>query len=379
MPPGPDHRHWMRLLLSSAVGRLNIAITRPADQTRQKVMRDALKGSVTRLLDAPRFSTGVVNNGDLTWKGRNVKPRPEAEPVSEEGPEYELYKEQVSEEAASGQDWSSVGYDPRYRTIRRLNEQEELRFVALAKVGDRFAQQKLVVHHLPLLKMVARRYAGKGLALSELVNEGTFGLVRAIERFDLGRELRFGTYARWWIRDAMEQALLKQSRMIRLPGHVVRNMREQQRAEEQEAARAGLGIDSESSDGDANIDDLHQGGAGSDGGGHDSSMSMDRGGDDASWDDRREAKVDGMDETTPEMILDDKQRKEFLIRGLMQLSERERVVLVRRFGLHSEEPETLEEVAADLGVSYERVRQIQKTALTKLRAYLGPHCASTMW
>lgn len=374
MSSGPDHRHWMKLLLTSAVGRLDMVLTRPAPPSRQKVLRDALKGSVTRLLDAPRFSAEVVNSNDLTWKGRTVKQRVEKEEPAEEGPEYELFKEQVAEESASGQDWSAVGYDPRYRTIRRLSEQEELRFVALAKVGDRFAQQKLVVHHLPLLKMVARRYAGKGLALSELVNEGTFGLVRAIERFDLGRELRFGTYARWWVRDAMEQALLKQSRMIRLPGHVVRSMREQQRNEDQEAARAGLGIDVVSADADAG-DEAGGVDAGDEMPASASSSARDYGTDEAAWDDRKEGKADGMEETTPEMILDEKQRKELLVRGLMQLSERERTVLVRRFGLHNDEPETLDEVATDLGVSYERVRQIQKTALAKLKAYMGQDLA----
>lgn len=375
MQAGPDRRHWMLLLFSSTIGRLNFKTASAEQKSRDKVLRDALKGSVSRLLDAPRFSAGIVNNRDLTWKGRNAREPAAAEPAAEEGPEHELFKEQISE-AASGQDWSAVGYDPRYRTIRRLSEQEELRFVALAKVGDRFAQQKLVVHHLPLLKMVARRYASKGLALSELVNEGTFGLVRAIERFDIGRELRFGTYAKWWIRDAMEQALLKQSRMIRLPGHVVRGMREQQRAEGFDAEHAAMTQEGES---------IAAGEAMSSDAGHDdspmmhSSAAIDRGSDEAAWDDRSEGKADGADETTPEMILDDKQRHEFLMRGLMQLSDRERLVLVRRFGLHNDEPETLEEVAADLGVSYERVRQIQKTALTKLKSYLGPHCASSMW
>ncbi|MGH8808608.1 MAG: sigma-70 family RNA polymerase sigma factor [Noviherbaspirillum sp.] len=233
MPAGPDRRDLLQKIFSSYFGRLNLKATRPDSQVRERALRNALKGSVSRLLDAPRFSAGVVNNRDLTWKGRTRNETLPVDVAMEEAPEHDAFKEAVAD-VASSQDWSSVGYDPRYRTIRRLTEQEELRFVALAKVGDGFAQQKLIVHHLPLLKTVARRYANKGLALSELVNEGTFGLVRAIERFDLGRELRFGTYAKWWIRDAIEQALLKQSRMIRTPGHVVRSMREQQRNEAQD-------------------------------------------------------------------------------------------------------------------------------------------------
>ncbi len=83
--------------------------------------------------------------------------------------------------------WSEVGYDPRYRGIERLGPQDEMRFVALSKAGDSFARQKLTLHYLPLLRSVALLYRGHGLSTSELVNEGTFGLSRAIDRFDFGR------------------------------------------------------------------------------------------------------------------------------------------------------------------------------------------------
>lgn len=370
MQANPERRSLLNLICSSCFGRLNIKTTRADKIDRQKALRDALRSSVSRLLDAPRFSLALVSNRDLTWKGRNHK-----ESEIEQAPVQDLSGDSPLEDAAA-QDWSSVGYDPKYRTIRRLNEQEELRYVALAKVGDRFAQQKLVVHHLPLLKLVARRYANRGLALSELVNEGTFGLVRAIDRFDLGRDLRFGTYAKWWIRDAMEQALLKQSRIIRLPGHVVRSMREQHRAEEQEAEALRMGMVDETEDAEASLPDAIV---------HEAELepvrqtSLEHNADEAAWDDRCDSKANGADETTPEMILDDKQRHEFLMRGMSELSERERLVLTRRFGLNNDEPDTLEDVAADLGVSYERVRQIQKTALTKLKSYLALHCGAPMW
>src|SRR5439155_6021209 len=114
--------------------------------------------------------------------------------------------------------------DPRYKRINRLSAHDELRLVALAQVGDTFSRQRLTVHYLPLLLSIARHYRYRGLSLSELVNEGVFGLVHAIGRFDPGRKLRFGTYAKWWVRDALDQAVATQGRLARLPSHVLRAM-----------------------------------------------------------------------------------------------------------------------------------------------------------
>jgi len=369
MQGNPDRRRLLNLMCSSCFGRLDKALALVERGKRQKALRNALRGSVSRLLEAPRFSLTLIGNGDLSWKGTHAG---DDDLVAGTGAESAALEATAVIDDAAAHDWSAVGYDPKYRTIRRLGGQEELRYVALAKVGDGFAQQKLIVHHLPLLKLVARRYAGRGLALSELVNEGMFGLVRAIDRFDLARELRFGTYAKWWIRDAMEQALLKQGRLIRLPGHVVRSMRERHQAEERQLAEAAAGgqpmhEQAPVPDDDAPGSDVRAPGP------------ADSGGDEAGWDDRSETSADGADETTPEMILDDKQRHEFLMRGMAELSERERTILIRRFGLQNDDPETLEAVAGDLGVSYERVRQIQKTALTKLKSYLALHCGAAMW
>lgn len=353
------------LICSSCFGSLNFKSQQPEKNAGTKVLRAALRSSVGRLLDRPRFSSEHIGANDLTWKGTNHQ-------ADESVPDGSIDAFDNSDQAdllatdTYSHDWSVVGYDPKYRTIRRLSEQEELRFIALAKVGDRFARQKLIIHHLPLLKGIAQRHANRGLALSELVNEGTFGLVRAIERFDPSRELRFGTYAKWWIRDAMEQALLKQSRLVRLPGHVVRSMREQQRAESRNITASAAAEDStpaeehsllalETSGTDATepIQALWE-------------CSIDT----AGWDELSETQADSADDTTPEMVLNNKQMHESLLQALSQISERESTVLVRRFGLYNDEPETLEDVATALGISCERVRQIQKAALKKLKSYL---------
>jgi RNA polymerase nonessential primary-like sigma factor len=319
----------------------------------QHILRDALKDSVACLLDTPAFSQGVIGADDLTWRGKSRK---DADADSDEtggsSEAAEMKADATSRRLESHrEDWSSVGYDPKYRNIKRLAEQDELRFVVLAKAGDRFATQKLILHHLPLLKTVARRYPNNGLDLSEMVNEGVFGLVKAIDRFETERALRFGTYAQWWIRDAIEQALLRESRLIRLPGHVVRLQNEKRRA------------------------DMHwETEGGRDGAAHDEPGFIQACG--AAWDENADGEAEGIDETTPETVFVDKQRIALLERGLAKLAERERQVLIRRYGLHSDVPDTLEAVALDFGISYERVRQIQKTALGKLNSFLAPHYAS---
>lgn len=319
----------------------------------QRILHDALKDSITCLLDTPAFSQGVIGAEDLTWRGKNRKDADaDAGGTGGANEAAEMKADAKSRRLENHrEDWSSVGYDPKYRNINRLAEQDELRFVALAKAGDRFATQKLILHHLPLLKTVARRYSEKGLSLSEMVNEGVFGLVKAISRFETERALRFGTYAQWWIRDAIEQALLRESHLIRLPGHVMRLQNEKRRAEmhpETEGWRDGAARDAP---------DLIEAWG-------------------ATWDENADGEAEGIDETTPETVFVEKQRIALLERGLAELAERERQVLIRRYGLHSDVPDTLEAVALDFGISYERVRQIQKTALGKLNSFLASHDAS---
>jgi len=355
----------MQLVCKECVDRMGADVSVLFDAgLAQRVLHDALKDSIARLLDTRALSQGVIGAHDLAWRGKSHKDTGadiefgEIAGLSDAADIESVAKSQGQEKHR--EDWASVGYDPKYKNISRLSEQDELRFVVLAKVGDCFAMQKLILHHLPLLKMVARRYSEKGLGLSELVNEGMFGLVKAIGRFDCERKVRFGTYAKWWIRDAIEQALLRQSRLIRLPGQVVRLQNEKRRAEmqaETEVRSSSSGVESDESGFiqtfDANFDP----------------------GAEAIWDEGSDGELEGIEEVTPETVLVEKQRIALLERGLAELSERERQVVIRRFGLGSDAPDTLEAVAQDLGVSYERVRQIQKAAMGKLKFFLTPHYA----
>ncbi|HYD60611.1 MAG TPA: sigma-70 family RNA polymerase sigma factor [Noviherbaspirillum sp.] len=257
------------------------------------------------------------------------------------------------------QDWSSAGYGLTFKSIRRLSEQEESHFVALAKTGDLPAREKLIVHHLPLLKMVARRYTERGLSFGELISEGMFGLVRAIERFDRDRQCRFGTYAKWWIRNAIEQALLDQGRLVRLPAHLARTRAEKRKNSGKNMGGAvppytlelvewTLGEDTEEREQIAHGGELAR-------------MACD------------DTRLDGVEEATPETAFIHKQHLQLLRRALEQLTEREKEVIVRRFGLYNDNPETLESIAADFDISCEWTRKIQKSALAKLRSLLEPH------
>jgi RNA polymerase nonessential primary-like sigma factor len=258
------------------------------------------------------------------------------------------------------QDWSSAGYDLKYRAIPRLSEQEESHFVALAKIGDLSAREKLIVHHLPLLKMVARRYTEKGLSLGELISEGMFGLVRAIDRFDRDRQCRFGTYAKWWIRNAIEQALLDQGRLVRLPAHLARARAEKKSVSGKSMGGAVPPYTLELVEWAVGDDTEQQG-------------QIAHGGDESVWIARDDTRLDGVEEATPETVFIHKQYLHLLRRALEQLTEREREVIVRRFGLYNDNPETLESIAADFDISCEWTRQIQKLALAKLRSLLEPH------
>jgi len=309
-----------------------------------------LTRNVSRLLDAPALSRALLTRRDLSWKGSAA-----SQPDSAKNAGQSQAAGDIDHSALSAQ-WESQPVLS-INSIRRLDVHEELRFILMAKAGDRFAQHKLIVHHLPLLKMIAKRYQKGGLALEELINEGTFGLARAIERFDVSRKVRFGTYAKWWIRDALEQSLINQGRLIRLPRHVVQDHKKQKHAEahgadDQQAA------DTQAEDGADEFKALSLAvqaeqltevvGSAEDSLPH-----------------------DGIEEMTPEALVNDKQHRLQLQHALSLLNERERKVIENRFGLHDMEPRTLEAIAQEIGVSCERVRQIQKSALGKLKLHMG--------
>ncbi len=257
------------------------------------------------------------------------------------------------------------------REIRRaplLTPEEELAAATRARQGDFAARQLMIERNLRLVVSIARHYVGRGLPLSDLIEEGNLGLMHATAKFEPERGFRFSTYAAWWIRQSIERAIMVQARLIRLPVHVLRELsvllRTRRRLEAEavdgqavgdEAVAAALGRPLHEvaallhlAEQPASLDAPAERGAGEGG----DSM-LDRVADDQG--------VDPLD-----LRLGDELHR-LVLDSLADLNERERAVLDGRFGLHGGEPLTLEALAAQLGLTRERVRQIQYEAMNKLR------------
>lgn len=247
-----------------------------------------------------------------------------------------------------------------------LTPEEEVHYGRLARDGDELGRKKMITCNLRLVVKIARRYMGRGLPLLDLIEEGNMGLIHAVEKFDPERGFRFSTYATWWIRQNIERALMNQTRTIRLPIHVnkelnayMRKMREmtQQLGREPliaEVAEAmGKPVDSI-----RRLLSFNE---------HVSSLDTPVGkeGDSPLLD------FVQMEETLePEAVLEEQNVGQSVESWLNLLDDKQKEVIVRRFGLHGHERSTLEQVGAELGLTRERVRQIQMDALKRLRRIL---------
>jgi RNA polymerase nonessential primary-like sigma factor len=330
-----------------------------AEQSKKDEQKNANDAEDLDIID-PDEDSVTDDDLDLEVDDIDVDDETAEKEISEEEPKYSAGVISDSQLDATRLYLNEIGFSA------LLTAEEEVFYSRKALKGDEAARKKMIECNLRLVVKIARRYLNRGLALLDLIEEGNLGLMRAVEKFDPERGFRFSTYATWWIRQTIERGIMNQTRTIRLPIHVVKEINIYLRA----ARHLSQTLDHEPSPEeiaemlDKPINDVKKMlGLNERVTSVDTPMGLDS---DTSLLDAipDENKID------PVVLLQDNDVKDNIEHWLTQLTEKQREVVARRFGLHGYDVSTLEEVGDSIGVTRERVRQIQIEALRKLREIL---------
>ncbi|MDO8908803.1 MAG: sigma-70 family RNA polymerase sigma factor [Pseudohongiella sp.] len=258
---------------------------------------------------------------------------------------------------------AEIAYIREVSPIPLLSYDDEVRLARASRDGDMDSRHAMIRHNLRLVLSLARRYRNRGVCLLDMVSEGNIGLIRAVEKYDPERGYRFSTYATWWVRQAIDRSIMNHARDVRLPVHVIKEVSHYRRQETlltnqlgrrpsraELAAYCGMTLPEL-----CMILDCHE----------------------SSYDTQQivptteeletESVCDYVEFTDPARPLQRKGIKQTAWRWLNELNEKQREVIARRFGLDGHAPCTLEQVGADIGLTRERVRQIQIEAMRRLK------------
>lgn len=253
------------------------------------------------------------------------------------------------------------------REVRRstlLTFQQEQQLGKRVMAGDEQARQQMIESNLRLVISIGKRYMHRGFPFSDIVEEGNLGLIKAVEKFNYKRGFRFSTYASWWIRQYIERAIINQGKLVRLPVHVVERLNRYLGKTEQLVQELGreptLGeVAVKMKTSEEEVSDLKQ-------------LIRTTCSLDSPLNDRADTflrdVIQDPSGLSPDETADGVRRRLELMEWIRELPEKEQTVIVSRFGLDGNEGKTLEEIGREMGLTRERVRQIEMAALTRLRA-----------
>ena len=246
-----------------------------------------------------------------------------------------------------------------------LTQEQEVHYATRANQGDFSARQVMIEHNLRLVVSIAKHYIDRGVALLDMIEEGNLGLMHAISKFEPERGFRFSTYATWWIRQSIERAIMNQARTIRLPVHRIRELNQVLRAKYHLESRLFNGHDARLEDiahlVECSVDEVRETLGLAD---HVTSLDTPIDGDPNSS--LLDILADGAQQG-PEADAEHHEMIKLVRHWLGTIPAKQRQVIMRRFGIDNGSPATLEELAEEMGVTRERVRQIQQEGLIRLK------------